>query len=263
MDDGRAVMTSRFIFRRRRTAPSDTAASTTWSEGERTKERLAVLLAEWGRRHDEIAVRSSAENYNFVLVVTSLATVGALYALFRTNQNALAGSLPLLTAIGALLMSVLPVNLAHIASSTELRRHYLELRVEPQIREIILAPDVTAQNAGPLMTFEQFDRYEHKGLYNSLIFVRSLFAAMPSLLLAGFCIALLVPKLRVASAVPVALVAFTLLALAFASMALALFALISMRRRTVKLRERHPDDGGMVSRWASPRGLLKHRNHSG
>lgn len=205
------------------------------------KEELALLLADWKQRQREIVVRSRAENYNFILVITSLATIGGLFIAFRSDWAEIYASLPTITAIGAFLLSVLPVNLAHVATTTELRRHYLELRVEPQIIAIV-GRHTQSSVSRRLLTFEQFDRYEHRKYYNTLIVGRAIFSLAPSAVLGTFSAITTLQQMNSQvdqAALWEVVLNLALVFLGFAMTVLSIIALSSMWRRTLLIRRTH------------------------
>ncbi len=217
-------------------------------------------MADWSQRQGEIAIKSRAENYNFVLVVTSLATIGGLFIVFRNDWEKLKDVLPTALAIGALLLSLLPVNLAHIATSTELRRHYLEVRIEPRIVALLNSYGRPENLQSPLMTFERFDRYENTMIYNWLIFGRALFSLAPATILASLCIwsitQLDANDVAITYSRTDFIVDLCLVALALAATGLSIAALVSMWSRTKRLRLDHSDQTEFSLRFRSPRWLL-------
>lgn len=147
--------------------------------------RLQVLLADWSERQREIVVRSQSENYIFVLLITVTGVAAATFATIGIHSTAFQKYFALLSALGALVLSSLPINLSHIASSTEVRRLYVQRSLEPKIARMIGADPTGADAADPipLMGFEAFDRQQHRGALDFAILVRALFSYLPSTLL--------------------------------------------------------------------------------
>lgn len=234
-------------------ATSESEAIKRADEWARTE--LDVLLFDFEQRQKEIVVRSRWENYNFVLVATSLAAIGGLYLAFSPSIQATSwpDALSTIGAIGALVLSVLPINLAHIASSTELRRHYIHSRLEPRIRGLLHPHRLDTSE--PLMTFESFDRDEHRWWYDIMLATRSTFTLLPSLILAIITIVQLVESQRTNPQWGmVQTVEVTCVILAGVVSSIAFAVLVIMHTRTIRVRRRYAPDE-LDPSWANPRAL--------
>lgn len=216
---------------------------------------LEILQFDFEQRQKEILVRSRWENYNFVLVATSLAAIGGIYLALRSAPAPTPAVLEAVAAIGALILAVLPINLAHVSSSTELRRHYLQSRVEPRMREL-LAPH-QSDPTSPTLTFESFDRLEHRGLYNVMLLSRSVFTLLPSLILLGAFILQFVAAR--AAARPIEWTDFLNIACAVLAVIICVLAYVTlgvMYSRTKAVQAAHPDSA-LGDRWRIPRELRR------
>jgi hypothetical protein len=226
------------------------------------RQEIDLLLADYEQRHKEITVRSRWENYNFIIVATSLAAVGGLYLAFSSvvaTASSPGTPTPLATvaALGSLLLSVLPINLSHIASSTELRRHYIEVRLEPRLRELLRAH--RPQSSGPLLAFEEWDRSEHRGTYNAMLVTRAAFSLLPSVSLVVIYLAFFLRGDLVPSVWwPVGFLNVVCVLLALAATTVAVVTVSMMWRRTAWLRARHGADQ-VDDRWLPPREALRRR----
>jgi hypothetical protein len=125
--------------------------------------------------------------------------------------------------------------------------------LQPRIRDLVRDQTGAASTTGPLLTFEEFDRAEHKGKYNALLVARAAFSLVPSLALSVISLVLVAPE---ASS---HFLEFGLIGLAVAASVVAIVALSSMWRRTKRLRSTHPSTDALEPRWKNPKQRVKDR----
>ena len=95
--------------------------------------------------------------------------------------------------VGSLVMMALPVNFVHRACGTELRRRYVQDRINPALK--LFVADSFMSVSEPLLSFEGYDRVKHLGSFNTLIGFRAVFVGLPAAILAAVYLLLRLPTL--------------------------------------------------------------------
>lgn len=217
------------------------------------KAEIDILQADWVERHREIAVRNQSEHSQSLLLVSaSLAIAGGLFAT-RNWTGEIRDALPTLAAVGCALLTVFVANLSVLSVTTELRRHYVQRRLEPRIRELVelQRPAEFAGSDVTVLDFETYDRIQHKPWYNLVILLRSMFYLLLPVLLGVVWFWLRSTK---AWALPWWPLEVGLVTFAFAVVAFSIVALSVMWHRTEELtRLGRPREEALAKAAASTR----------